>query len=62
MRIDETKNQIIGFYVHRNWYFWNPQTDKFQDKTLYMYRGHDRAAFTRIPEDAALLRNCSLVT
>ena len=56
------KDYKISFSDHRNWYFWNPQTEKFQDKTLYMYRGHDRAAFTRIPEDAALLRNCSLVT
>ena len=48
--------------VYRNWYVWNPHSERFQDQTLYMYRGHDRAAFTRIPEDAALLRNCSLVT
>ena len=63
-RLDKEGNisGAISLPVYRNWYIWNPNQERFQDQGLYMYRGHDRAAFTRIPEDAALLRNCSLVT
>jgi len=44
----------------RNWYVFNPHNTRFEDYGLYMQRGHDRADFTRIPEDAAMLRNCKL--
>ena len=40
---------------------WNPQTNKFKDESLYLRRAHYRGDFTRIPEDAAVLRECSLL-
>jgi len=46
----------------RNWYVWNPESNKFVDYGLNMYRGHDQAAFTRIPEDAKIFRTCKKVT
>ena len=44
----------------RNWFVWNPATEKFVDYGLNMQRRHFQGAFTRIPEDAAILRNCDL--
>ena len=49
-----------NFLVYRNWYVFNPHNTRFEDYGLYMQRGHNRADFTRIPEDAAMLRNCKL--
>ena len=44
----------------RNWYVWNPHDDKFVDYGLHMLRGHMQGAFTRIPEDAMILRTCKI--
>ena len=51
---------LKNFLVYRNWYVFNPHNTRFEDYGLYMQRGHNRADFTRIPEDAAMLRNCKL--
>ena len=52
------EKKFLVFY--RNWYVFNPHNTRFEDYGLYMQRGHNRADFTRIPEDAAMLRNCKL--
>ena len=44
----------------RNWYVWNPHNWRFEDYGLNMQRHHYQGAFTRIPEDAAMLRGCNL--
>ena len=44
----------------RNWYVWNPHNWRFDDYGMHMQRHHYQGAFTRIPEDAAMLRGCNL--
>ena len=44
----------------RNWYVWNPRDNRYEDFGLYMYRPHYHGAFTRIPEDAMVLRTCKI--
>ena len=43
-----------------NWWLWSPESWRFEDRDLYMYRPHEAGAFTRIPEDAAIIRKCKL--
>ena len=45
----------------RNWWIWNGNKQRFADPTLYMRREHVGGDFTRIPEDALILRKCSLL-
>ena len=53
-------NGLVKILFYRNWYVFNVHNTRFEDYGLYMQRGHNRADFTRIPEDAAMLRNCKL--
>ena len=45
---------------HRNWYIWDPSTNRYEDHGVSMRRPHYQGAFTRIPEDAMVLRDCKL--
>ena len=56
----KTFNKLDNLILYRNWYVWNPHNERFDDYTLYMQRKHYQAAFTRIPEDAVMLRECKL--
>ena len=51
---------ILWMTFYRNWLVWNPDDNKFRDHGLYMQRGHDHAAFTRVPEDAKIFRTCKI--
>jgi hypothetical protein len=48
-------------YHTRNWWIWDPQSTRFENHNLNMRREHVGGDFTRIPEDAMLLRTCSLL-
>ena len=47
-------------YHGRNWWMWNPENYKFEDQDIYMRRQHVGGDWTRIPEDAWILRTCNL--
>ena len=57
-KVDSCKNFIS---LCRNWWIWSPESWRFEDLGLYMRRDHVGGDFTRIPEDALLLRKCSLL-
>ena len=46
--------------LFRNWWVWSFDDTKFKDWNIHMYRDHYQGSFTRIPEDAAMLRACNL--
>ena len=48
-------------YHARTWWMWNPITYKFVDQSISMIRQHCGGDWTRIPEDAWVLRSCSLL-
>ena len=48
-------------YHTRNWWLWNPSSYKYEDHGLNMARQHVGGDWTRIPEDAWMLRTCSIL-
>ena len=49
-----------GMILCRNWWVWNIDNNKWDDWNIHMTRDHYQGSFTRIPEDAAILRNCKI--
>ena len=66
VKLSEYEAYMMGGYSSRhgasthNWWLWSPESWRFEDRDLYMYRSHEAGAFTRIPEDAAIIRKCQL--
>ena len=48
-------------YHARNWWLWNPTNYKYEDIGVSMSRQHCGGDWTKIPEDAWVLRTCSLL-
>ena len=48
-------------YHARNWWLWNPVNNRYEDHGVSMRRQHCGGDWTRIPEDALVLRSCSLL-
>ena len=42
----------------RNWYMWNHISERHEDYSLYLTHPHFLGDFTRIPEDAEILKTC----
>ena len=47
-----------------NWFIWNTETERHEDHGLgEMAHAHNEGAdFTRLPEDALILRTCTMQT
>ena len=61
VKLAQISNQyFVDKKLFRNWYVWNPHNWRFDDYGMHMQRHHYQGAFTRIPEDAAMLRGCNL--
>ena len=56
----KSSTNLLINYHHRNWYIWDPSTNRYEDHGVHMRRPHYQGAFTRIPEDAMILRDCKL--
>ena len=60
IKILDVKSQLEFEQPHRNWYIWDTSTNRCEDHGVSMGRPHYQGAFTRIPEDAMVLRDCKL--
>ena len=60
IKILDVKSQLEFEQPHRNWYIWDTSTNRYEDHGVSMRRPHYQGAFTRIPEDAMMLRKCTV--